>query len=394
MTYFAEVNGAQVVGGSLLIPLVGAWTADLVLAVSDPPLVEGPATVTIGTLTLHGTVYRAAAYGGSIRARLVGGAGGWRLPVPPQGYGSPSGVRLSAVLGDVAAACGETIVVSSDVGVGPAFARVAFPASVASDVLWQLMAQGIIPSWRVDVDGVTKTDAWPATVIGTPFIPTDQRANEGRIEIATEDYAAWLPGCVFSHPLLDRTYTSSGVEYSWGGGRPMRFDVVVGPLDRVVEPFRALVRAEVSPLRFFGTYEYVISNPKPTTIDGTPSDATLGLPDLQNVPIRGSSLASYVPPDGGKAHVEFVNGQPTRPVCTWTQADAEAGPTEVVLGPHGTGANGVARTSDTVTVLFPPIMQVAGTIAGAPFIGVITITTPAIGAIQTGSSVIKAAQSA
>jgi hypothetical protein len=77
----------------------------------------------------------------------------------------------------------------------------------------------------------------------------------------------------------------------------------------------------------------------------------------------------------------------------WTEAGALNGPTDVVIGPQGKGANNVARVTDTVVVLFPPLMQVAGVLSGAPFVGVLTITTPAIGAIQTGSSVVKAAQS-
>jgi hypothetical protein len=36
---------------------------------------------------------------------------------------------------------------------------------------------------------------------------------------------------------------------------------------------------------------------------------------------------------------------------------------------------------------------VAGTISGLPFVGVATITTPAIGTIQTGSDAVQAAQS-
>jgi hypothetical protein len=395
MSYFATANGLPVIGGSLLIPLVGAWTADLVLAGQDP-LPVGPATVVIGNLTLQGTVYRSAVYGGQVKARLVAGAGGWRNPVPPQGYGNPGGIQLSTVLGDVAVATGESIIVAADVNIGTAYARVAFPSSVASDVLWQMVAQGFIPSWRVDVDGITRTDAWPATVIGTPFTVTDQRPEEGLVEVATEDYASWLPGCVFSAPQLDTSYTSAGVLYRWGSDGAMRFDVLTaapGTGDRVLGPVQQLVDSRVAPLRFFGRYAYTISNAKATTIDGAPVDTTLGLPDLCGVPIRGSSLASYVPPNGGQADIQFLDGQPTKPVCVWTQADASAGPTEIVVGPQGTGANGIARVSDTVTVLFPPIMQIAGIVSGAPFIGVLTITTPGIGTIATGSNVAKAAQS-
>src|SRR5262252_7782755 len=104
MSYFASCAGLQIVAGSLLIPLVGAWTADLTLATEQQVL--GPVEVVIGNLTLQGTVYRSEAYGGQVRARVVGGAGGWRTPAPPQGYGM-SGLKLSTVLNDLAATVGE-----------------------------------------------------------------------------------------------------------------------------------------------------------------------------------------------------------------------------------------------------------------------------------------------
>jgi hypothetical protein len=89
----------------------------------------------------------------------------------------------------------------------------------------------------------------------------------------------------------------------------------------------------------------------------------------------------------------FLDGKPTKPVCVWTEVTSKNGPGSITIAPQGTGINNVARVTDTCVVLFPPLMQIAGTLSGAPFIGVLTITTPAIGAIQTGSSLVQAAQS-
>lgn len=394
MTYFATCAGLQVVGGSLMVPLVGAWTADLELANGEQ--VSGLVDVVIGNLTLKGTVYRSEVYGGQIRARIVGGYAGWRTQAPPQGYGSGSGVKLSTVLNDLAAAVGETLNVAADTSIGNAFARVNFSTSVASDVLWQLMQLGFMSGWYVDPAGVTQTGAWPATTVATSFMPTNQKTDAGVIEVATEDYAAWLPGCSFSHPLLAGSFTSAGVHYVWTGDGKFRFEVLTktGDGDRLLGPLQQVIAKELAPARYFGRYEYVISNPSSTTIDGAPVDTALGIPELTSVPLVGDALASYTPPDGGKAHVMFLDGSPTKPVCVWTEVTAQNGPAEITIAPQGSGANNVARVTDTVVVLFPPLMQIAGTISGAPFIGVLTITTPAIGAIQTGSSVLKAAQSA
>jgi hypothetical protein len=394
VSYFASCAGLQVVSGSLMIPLVGAWTADLSLA-SDQP-VTGQVAVVIGNLTLLGTVYRSDVYGGQVHARIVGGYGGWRTQAPPQGYGSGTGLMLSTVLSDLAGTVGEQLNVVADTNIGSAFARVNFGSSVASDVLWQFVRLGFMPGWYIDPAGVTQTSTWPETQITTPFMPTDQRPDEGVIEIATEDYASWMPGCVFSSPLLAASYTSAGVLYTWGGDGKFRFQVLTKTADsegdRLLGPLQQVIQKEIAPHRFFGRYEYVISNPQPTTIDGAPVDTELGLPELQMVPLVGDAIASYTPPDGGKAHVMFLDGSPAKPVCVWTEVGAQNGPTAVTLAPQGDGANNVARVTDTVVVLFPPLLQVAGIISGAPFVGVLTITTPAVGAIQTGSSLVQATQ--
>lgn len=393
MSYFSSCAGLEIIGGSLLIPLVGAWTADLTLSGAQP--VAGAVSIVIGNLTLAGTVYRTDVYGGQVKVRVIGGAGGWRKNAAAQGYGSNTGVMLSTVLADVATAVGETVNVIADTSIGYGFARLASTTSVASDVLWQMISQGFMPGWYVDPSGTTQAGAWPSTQITTPFTPTDQKPDHGVIEIATEDYASWLPGCVFSNPLLEASsYTSNGVHYLWSESGKFRFEVLIqgeDAADRVLGPIQQVIQKETASTRYFGRYEYTISNPQPTTIDGTPVDQSLGLPELQAVPIAGDSLATYTPPDGGKAHVMFLDGHATKPVCVWTEASSSVGPGDVTLAPQGQGANAVARVSDTVVVMFPPAMPIAGTVAGAPFIGVLTITTPGIGTIQTGSSLIKAA---
>jgi len=394
VSYFASCAGLQIVAGSLMIPLVGAWTADLTLAGGQA--VSGQVEVVIGNLTLQGTVYRSEVYGQQVRARVVGGFGGWRKPAPAQGYGSGTGLNLSTVLNDLAAAVGEQINIVADTNIGNAFARVAFSTSVASDVLWQMVRSGFMPAWYVDQAGVTQAGAWPPATISTPFTPTDQKPDAGIIEIATEDYASWMPGVTFTSPLLNGSYTSAGVHYSWDNDGKFRFEVLTQTAtgaDRVLGPLQQIIDRQMAPARFFGRYEYTIHNPSAQTIDGAPVDTMLGLPELQNVPLVGDALATYTPPDGGKAHIMFLDGSPTKPVCVWTEVTAQNGPKEITIAPQGTGVNDVARVTDTVVVLFPPLMQIAGTLSGAPFIGVLTITTPAIGAIQTGSSLLKAAQS-
>ena len=389
MSFFAAVNGLQIVSGSLVIPLVGAWTADLELAGTNA--ISGQVSVVIGNLTLLGTVYRSDLYGGQVRARLVGGYGGWRTQVPAQGYGSPSGISLLTVLTDAAQACGEQISVSSGASIGGGFVRARFPTSVAGDVLWQMVAQGFVPAWYVAPSGVTMTAPWPTSTVSSAFTVTAQRTDEGNVEIATEDYVSWLPGCQFSAPQLNDKFTNAGVIYTWDAGGKFRFDVLTGSVtDRVLGPIQQLVQQALGPLRFFGRYRYSVTNPTVSTIDGSPIDPSIGLPDLQNVPIQASSVASVVPASGGEAHVMFLDGIPTQARCVWVEADATTGPSAITLAPQDTaGVSPVARVNDTAVVFFPPLIQVAGTLNGQPFVGVAAITTPANAIIQTGSPIVS-----
>ena len=218
MSFFASVAGLQVVGGSLMVPALGPWTADLQLAGAQA--VSGSVPMVIGNLTLVGYVVRSTQYGGQTRARLVGGYGGWRTTVNDQGYGG--GVLLSHVLSDVAGACGEQIAPAGGL-VGSAWARFQGPAS---DTLWQLLGQGLIPGWYVAPNGVTMPMTWPSTTVNTPFTVTDQAPDEGRCTIATEDYASWLPGNTFTAPTVPTAQTVSMVRHDVGNDGIMRMKVL------------------------------------------------------------------------------------------------------------------------------------------------------------------------
>lgn len=384
MSFFASVNGLQIVSGSLVLPLVGVWTADLHLASSQA--VSGSVTVVIGNLTLTGFAYRPETYGGQTRVRLVGGYGGWRKLITAQGYGSDNGVQMSTVLQDAASSVGEKVNIVSDVSVGNGYARFAFASSVASDVLWQMVELGFMPAWYVDPEGMTQTGPWPSPTIATPFTVTDQKPDEGMIVVATEDYASWLPGCSFTNPLLNGSYTSAGVHYVWGAGGDFRFEVLTStdppgdppPGDRVLGPIQQVIQKEIAPLRLHGKYRYTISNPSTTTIDASPKNTTIGLPELQNVPLMADSIATYTPPDGGDCIVEFLDGY--IPICTWT---AQKPTVASLLG----GTNPVARLGDQVQVFLPPVVPFVS--VTPPATGTFQIASPLTGLITQGSSTVN-----
>jgi transcriptional regulator with GAF, ATPase, and Fis domain len=85
---FASYAGARIVSLSLIVPLYGLWTADVLVPLDGS--VPDTGAIVIGNATYHGAVLRQALYGGSRRLRIIGGFGGWRKPVQAQQY------RLSA----------------------------------------------------------------------------------------------------------------------------------------------------------------------------------------------------------------------------------------------------------------------------------------------------------
>ena len=97
------------------------------------------------------------------------------------------------------------------------------------------------------------------------------------------------------------------------------------PLDRLLDSFRKLVRAEDPARTFLGTYEYQVHASDGTTADLTPTDTTISLPPLVRIPLRsGVSGVSVHPSSGSLVGVKFLNGDPSRPIvdgaCDGTKA--------------------------------------------------------------------------
>jgi len=150
---FASVNGATVLEGSIGLPRIGVWTADVELPA--PPSVtqlSGPATLQLGTaLTLTGTFGRTGIDGrGRIRARVIGGGAGMGKTLPPRSY---VGATLRLPLVDLLTSAGEALSPTSDAGVlayqMPAWSRMQGIAGASLAALLAVPAA----SWRVLPDG-------------------------------------------------------------------------------------------------------------------------------------------------------------------------------------------------------------------------------------------------
>lgn len=313
MTQFFEVNGNRVVSGSITIPMFGTWVADLLLANVDGTAAPGTAAaITLGSLTLQGTISRSAGFTGSRSMRVIGGAAGWRNSISGKGYNLPFGITLSMVLKDAASAAGEQISVpfTSDRSLGANFCRRAGRAKKLLDVLTD-------GQWWVDTNGVTQITARPSTSIASPFTVLDYSGGKGRFKIATEFFQDWMPGRTFTSPVITDPQTISSVTFEAKDGK---IDTIVlntpSAEDRLRQDILGLIDEELETLKYAAVWEYKVA-PNPIALGLTSAlDLTAvdpSMPNISGVPLA-SELGVVSPPSAGTtARVRFVNCDPSRP---------------------------------------------------------------------------------
>ena len=143
--------------------------------------------------------------------------------------------------------------------------------------------------------------------------------------------------------------------------------------DVLIAAFRNLVSLESAPLRWLGTYEYVVLSTDGETVDARPVREDAGLPPIQGAPLRADSIARQTPKLDGRCHILFLDGDLSRPVCVWTEpADTTGdGASARLVG----GGQPVARQGDFVSSNVSTGFVLAGVIAGASP-GVITSGAP------------------
>lgn len=198
MAQFAELSGQRIVSGSIVFPYYGTWSADVVLA--DTTSIPTSVTLTVGNLSLVGSVFRMASFSGSRSARIVGGAAGWRKTIPAQAYQNPAGIRVSLLLGDAAMACGESVIVGQDSTIGTYWVRESAPAS---RILRELAGD----EWWIDASGITQVGTRTGLAVATTFQVDAWSGAKGSFSIATEDYAAWMPANTFSNITVTEKQT-------------------------------------------------------------------------------------------------------------------------------------------------------------------------------------------
>ena len=159
MISFSTAGGPAlaVIRGTVRLPRIGAWGADLVLNTERE--VTGAVQLQIGDTTLVGAVLRGAAYGSVTSVRITAGKGGLAKTVTARHLVRPS---VGAVLRALAADAGETVAPSVSLAATlDAWTVLAMPAGQAIRALLDVVAPAA--SWRYLPDGKlwAGAETWP-----------------------------------------------------------------------------------------------------------------------------------------------------------------------------------------------------------------------------------------
>lgn len=153
-----------------------------------------------------------------------------------------------------------------------------------------------------------------------------------------------------------------------------------------LEAIRRLVQILTAPLRYHRRYPCTVqAQAADFTLDLLPDDEEIRGTGLQGVKMRhglpGVEVRVVV---GSRCLLGWDAGDPRRPYAAlW-----EAGSIESIS--FGGGDKPIARVGDTVTCFWPPSVPVTGTLGVLPFVGTMTITSPAVGIIQSGADKVTA----
>jgi hypothetical protein len=199
MTLFCEVSGNRVVHGTITIPFLGIWHADLLM--DQVVELSGLQTVTLGPLSLKGTSILAGTFSGSTRTRIVGGYAGWRKALPAKNYQHDLGVKKSTVLGDAAREAGEKLFQLTDGILGTKWVR---EQAIAARTL-ELCGD----TWWMRGDAVTVVGTRDSSAIASHFNVISTQLAIGQLFVATDDVQDWIPGRTFSTPVISTRTISS-----------------------------------------------------------------------------------------------------------------------------------------------------------------------------------------
>lgn len=299
-----SLNGLRVTAAKVRIPEVGAWIADLTIALEEGEMLPtAAATFAVPGGSFTGTVDPASSgtFGKEASVRLIGHKGGWWKALAALQHHNDAGVKLSQVLGTVAAAVGEVVSVTADRVVGPDYVR---PAGVASSVL-----QG--EAWWTDATGATFVGPRPALALpeGVQVLECDLNRN---IATVFADVPI-LPGMTLVDEKLpggSAKVVAVELDFAPDKARARCYLAAAGP--SLATALRALTADPRAPFSRLYQYRVVSSGAKRHDLQAVRKIA--GVPDSVAIPAWPGvpGMDAELTPGAGVL-VGFIDGDPGRP---------------------------------------------------------------------------------
>lgn len=300
------LNGENILRASVTIPRCGIWYADIEIA-TPKKLDPGDAKVQIADLELTGTLLdKGGPYATRGYYSVIGGKGGWQKPLKAQAHRSQAGVKFASIVTDAAKQASETLGSIPDKRVGPAFVWPCDGAELAR--VLDLVAP---EAWYVDEKGVTQFGARAASTWSVNHRLLDAKPDRNWVLVSAESIAALLPGAQLEGleaATVRHELTSQRLQtLVWGTEG-------LSVADRFVQRIARIVRALMRPYWYHGVYSYRVVGGSGGYLDLQPEDTSVGLPPLQNVPVRvGAYGARGTPANNCGVLVGFKNGRPSDP---------------------------------------------------------------------------------
>jgi len=325
-------NGLRCVTGRLLMPVLGAWQAELLVDAAD--FAHGAIALEATGLRLVGTTQVVGTFRGAAHVVAVGGGGGLGKELPPKAWTGP---QLQLVLDELLAAAGETRSSSSSAAVLervlPRWQRLSSTAKFAI----QEIADAAGASWRILDDGSLWIgfETWPETTTAVQVLTSSESKQRATLGL---EAASLRPGTTLSGRRIvavDYYFSSPGVraevEYGSDGA------------DRLRAAIRKLVHQDV-PIDRLTVHRAVVvaQSADLSTVDVMPDDKSL-VDGTAKVPLRTPPGVTISMSKGARVHLVFEDRSPAGMVAIPSE------PSNLTVWHFDGGTKSVARVDDKVS---------------------------------------------
>ena len=205
-------DSRDVARGTITLPRVGVWHADLTVNADGPA--TGSVVATLDGVDMPAHIQKAEMAAGMLKLRIVGGAGGMGKDASPKHY---KGGTVRHVVGDLTRDVGEVLSSSSSASILDlplrAWTLLAVPTGALMQALADTVAEltGSPVAWRVLYDGKVwfGVEAWPMCPADVQVLDVDA-ANSSQL-LGTDALGIW-PGTTIDGRRIDSVVHEVGAQ--------------------------------------------------------------------------------------------------------------------------------------------------------------------------------------